>query len=404
MEEADDGIYTCRAAVIQTGELVERNIRVEVQIKPQITNLSSLYEAIEGQEFSAICSAKGKPVPEYTWINRRTQQNVALADRFSVNPITGQMSISRVAEEDYGTYTCVAKNSAGVAEQNTKLDVLVVPKIYEMINITNAIDTEATFVCKATGRPPPEITFRKWGTTEEFVPGYQVNDDRVVLEQSSNEDRGESIGTLAISKIIRSDDGLYECLARNKGDTAYKVGHITVEYPPSFEHMKGLPPIYSWEERRANLSCLAMGIPNATIEWRWNDRLIREMYDKNLQIEEDGRGRSDLLVIPADRRYYSAFKCIATNRLGRVEHTMELREARIPEVVVQAKPRTVTATTITWEIIGPAFEVGLPLTAFSVQFKEERNPDWNSARNRTWSPDSPYIVEGLMPQTSYNFR
>jgi Immunoglobulin I-set domain. len=30
--EADDGTYTCRAIVIETGELSERNIRVEVSV------------------------------------------------------------------------------------------------------------------------------------------------------------------------------------------------------------------------------------------------------------------------------------------------------------------------------------------------------------------------------------
>lgn len=30
--EADDGTYTCRAVVIDTGELSERNIRVEVSV------------------------------------------------------------------------------------------------------------------------------------------------------------------------------------------------------------------------------------------------------------------------------------------------------------------------------------------------------------------------------------
>jgi len=63
VREADDGTYTCRAAVIQTGELMERNIRLDVQIKPEITNLDSEYTAIEGQEFSVKCSGTGKPVP-----------------------------------------------------------------------------------------------------------------------------------------------------------------------------------------------------------------------------------------------------------------------------------------------------------------------------------------------------
>lgn len=139
-----------------------------------------------------------------------------------------------------------------------------------------------------------------------------------------NEDRGESSGTLRITKIIRPDDGLYECVARNRGDSGFKVGHITVEYPPTFDSMKKLPPVYSWEERRANLSCLAEGFPNATIEWRWNERLIKDLPDRNFEIVGTGP-RSDLLIKPADRRYYSAYKCIATNTLGRAEHMMELR-------------------------------------------------------------------------------
>jgi neural cell adhesion molecule len=61
VQESDDGIYTCRAAVIQTGELMERNIRVDVQLKPEITSLGVEYEAIEGQEFSVKCSGRGKP-------------------------------------------------------------------------------------------------------------------------------------------------------------------------------------------------------------------------------------------------------------------------------------------------------------------------------------------------------
>lgn len=43
-------------------------------------------------------------------------------------------------------------------------------------------------------------------------------------------------------------------------------------------------------------------------------------------------------------------------------------------------------------------------TQYTVQYKEERNPDWSSAINRTWTPDTPYVVEYLRPQTSYTFR
>lgn len=288
---------------------------------------------------------------------------MSLADRFSVVGHNGQMSITRVEEYDRGLYTCVAKNSAGIVDQKMTLNVVAKPKIYELKNITLPINDQAILICKAKGRPPPLITFRRWGQTDEFRMNQQENDDRISLEYEVDEEMGESTGTLVISRTLRADDGLYQCIARNKApEAAFEVGHIAVEYPPNFDHMRDLPPVFSWEERQANLSCMAFGFPNATIEWRWNERLISEMQDKFLQIVVEGP-RSDLIVRPVDRRYYSAYKCVANNRLGRAEHIMELREAHLPTPVAQAKPVQVTATTIMFEIIGPPMILGMPIKA-----------------------------------------
>lgn len=101
------------------------------------------------------------------------------------------------------------------------------------------------------------MLFRRWGSKDEFQPGPQGD---IYLEQSGDEYMGESKGVLRFTKLTRSDDGLYECIARNKGDSAYKVGHIAVEYAPTFDLIKSLPPIYTWNELKANLSCLAEGM------------------------------------------------------------------------------------------------------------------------------------------------
>lgn len=83
VSESDDGLYTCRAAVISTGELAKRVIRVEVQIKPEVQKLPPILDAVEGQSFSFLCNATGKPVPEFQWIKKSTQQNVADIDRYA---------------------------------------------------------------------------------------------------------------------------------------------------------------------------------------------------------------------------------------------------------------------------------------------------------------------------------
>lgn len=114
--------------------------------------------------------------------------------------------------------------------------------------------------------------------------------------------------------------------------------------------------------------------------------------------------RSDLIITPREHRYYTAYKCTANNRHGTATHVMELREAREPDVIPQARAIVVTATSMIFEIVSPHTEAGLPIRAFSVQYKDQAEPDWNVAFNRSWSPDSKYTIEGLRPMTFYTLR
>lgn len=77
-----------------------------------------------------------------------------------MDPIRGIMRISQVTHEDYGNYTCRASNAAGFAETRLLLNVLIRPRIYELLNVTQAENGETEIICKASGRPAPEITFR----------------------------------------------------------------------------------------------------------------------------------------------------------------------------------------------------------------------------------------------------
>lgn len=82
---------------------------------------------------------------------------------------------------------------------------------------------------------------------------------------------------------------------------------------------------------------------------------------------------------------FTKYKCIATNSLGKAEHFVELKRATVPQPIQQAKVLSLTATTILFDIVGPAILDGLPVKAFIAQYREEKEIDWNNARNKTWS-------------------
>lgn len=400
VQESDDGIYTCRASVPTTGELRERPIRVEVHVRPTIEERSTPVDIIEGENANIECKGKGKPPPKYTWVKSLTKQNLSNADRFTVNPDTGDLAIITVNREDAGEYQCTATNAAGSATSNIVVNVIVKPKIMEFPNVTVIQGNEVDVRCKAFGRPPPRVTFRKHTAEKAYVIGTQADDSRIVLVNQPDEVTGETVGTLNIRDVLRSYDGLYECVAENAGGVAHKNGHVTVEFPPSFAFMQN-NTVWSWDRRPVNLTCIAESIPNATITWMMSGN---KKIENVPEIKQYGKGpNSVLMIVPLDSRYYTDYKCIAANSHGTREIIIELRQATRPNELLQAKMAEITATTIRFDLVPPPTHPDLPVKSVVVQYKEEIQT-WAEARNRTWSIDSVYVIEGLKPQTSYDYR
>jgi neurocan core protein len=69
-------------------------------------------------------------------------------------------------------------------------------------------------------------TFRKLTSSDRFVLGPQ-RDDRIVVENTRDNERSETIGTVSISNILRTDDGLYECIATN--EASYIIIYVLVQ-------------------------------------------------------------------------------------------------------------------------------------------------------------------------------
>ncbi|XP_059352617.1 fasciclin-2-like isoform X3 [Daphnia carinata] len=394
----DDTYFTCRARVQTTGQLEDRRIRVEVFIPPEFMREPVNTSIVEGEGGIMECQASGKPDPVYTWLDRNNQNLNLNRERFIVDEQTGRLTIMDTKRTDEGEIKCLVENRAGKIQKTAYLKVIMKPAVVEYLNASGIMGREVSLTCKASGDPLPEVTFLKEGTLIPYTLGVQNSDDRIIVDTSREGEYAQA--RLVIRDLMRSDDGLYACIAKNSGGNYTKNGHITVEFPPSFA-LTPMREAWSWDNHLVNLTCRAESIPNATVSWFLNGRNLETDYNIRMHAFN---GESTITVTPVDLSYYGTYRCLAMNIHGKDEHAIELREARPPGPLLQVKFETITATTITFNFIGPVDHGGLPIEAFSVQYKLAGQVWDEKPLQRVWPVDIPYILENLEPQTMYTFR
>jgi hypothetical protein len=74
------------------------------------------------------------------------------------------------------------------------------------------VDGSALLTCKASGEPAPDIVFHKDSKPEPFTHGSQ-RDTRIFTDQ--RKDGSMTTAQLKIDNLLRTDDGLYNCIASN---------------------------------------------------------------------------------------------------------------------------------------------------------------------------------------------
>lgn len=117
-----------------------------------------------------------------------------------------------------------------------------------------------------------------------------------------------------------------------------KNGHLTVEFPPVFASNM-VKEVWTWNQMPVNLSCLSESLPNASITWLLNNRLVED----DIHVRKFGKGpSSNLQVTPIDAHYYGVYTCYAKNLHGENNAYITLREAHRPSKVSQAKFDVVT--------------------------------------------------------------
>ncbi|XKL69179.1 hypothetical protein PGB90_006948 [Kerria lacca] len=261
------------------------------------------------------------------WLKAEDQTILTLHDkvvthnvRISVthdNRSTWQLHIRQIKESDRGCYMCQI-NTSIMKKQIGCIDVHVPPDIlYEETSPDLSIreGDNASLVCKATGHPPPRITWRREDT------------EYILLRKSLREiTKVESYNgsTLYFWKVDRKQMGAYFCIASNDVPPAVSKRIIlSVNFSPSIRvpnQLLGAPL-----NTDVQLECTVEAYPNTVNYWDKNGEII---FDGIKYSVKEKRANYIvymwLLIRHFNKTDIGTYKCISTNSIGRAEGTLRL--------------------------------------------------------------------------------
>ncbi|XP_076011355.1 obscurin-like protein 1a [Genypterus blacodes] len=268
-----------------------------------------------GEDAAFSCKIWGTPVPEVVWEKDGKKLNdIFESAHFSVSSQDGswfQLKIYRTRMPDKGVYTCKAVNCHGQALAGAVLLVEPVPDREDSKKSSNSrsnsqwspkhrggrhslsrltedmsLNTKAKkfavvegkhakFRCFVTGKPKPEIVWKKDGAPLEAGRRHLIFEDR------------EGYYTLKVLYCKEQDTGLYVCAASNALGNTLSAVYLSVKGPA----VRFRRPLKDVEVRERDVAVLECEVPDESVPAAWYLEDQRLMPGSKYGMEQKGTRR-----------------------------------------------------------------------------------------------------------------
>ncbi|XP_055598620.1 roundabout homolog 1-like [Uranotaenia lowii] len=266
------------------------------------------------------CKADGVPMPTISWFKDGEPIRVEPGSHKMFLPAGGLFFLKVLhsrRESDAGVYYCEAKNELGVARsRNATLKVSVLREDFRLEPQNTRVAQGETVMLECgppKGYPEPTISWRKNGQTLDLS-----NSKRVRIVDGGN---------LAIQDARQSDDGRYQCVAKNVvGTRESAVAFLRVHVKPFL--VRGPQNQTAILGSSVVFQCRVGGDPMPDVLWRRSASggnmplgRVHVLEDRSLQIDD---------ITLEDMGEYS---CEADNAVGSVTGTGSLTVHSPPQFV-----------------------------------------------------------------------
>ncbi|XP_042656481.1 roundabout homolog 3 [Tyto alba] len=403
--KSDAGVYICVATNV-VGERDSEPAELVVFERPAFERRPlNQVVLVEGTaEFP--CEAVGDPQPAARW---RKEEGEMPPGRWEVLP-DNTLRISRLREEDEGTYTCVADNSVGRSEASGTLTVHVPPQL-----VTGPRDQtvtpgqSVTFQCQSKGNPPPAVFWQKEGSQTLLFPGQPPHPTGRFSVSPG--------GAITITDVQPGDAGYYLCQAISVAGSVLAKARLEVEGALA-EHR---PPVIRWGPTNrtvlpvgatALLPCwVGGGDPPASVGWLKDGSALVGGQPRTSLMENGTLQITSLRV--TDSGHY---ECVATSSAGKTRWggSLEVQgdgadfSPPSPEPsVLPGPPSTpvvtnVTKSSVTLSWKGNKDSGATGVTSYIVEaFSQAAGGPWQTVAADVVGET--HTVSGLVPDTTYLF-
>ncbi|XP_072176576.1 hemicentin-1-like [Diadema setosum] len=290
-QPSDAGRYVC---IAKNGAGVDvLKIRLEVHEPPSIVTATQSYRVRVDTSVELECQVSGIPQPTIHW--RHNGRDINLASGHYIKLDNNNLKIPLVRPEDSGTYTCIARNNAGIGQAERVLVVLDLPRIppltLEQSQMVVSVNRRAILSCPAEGYPPPEVRWRK--------DGRLISASGRITMTANHE--------LIIDRVQESDSGTYTCVATNSVGSNELNFYLTVQVAPTFTNFPNDRELVAGT--RLEMVCQAIGVPMPVITWLVNDTEV-------IPNPPTFNGRSVLAIENVRKSDSGTYMCKAENILG----------------------------------------------------------------------------------------
>ncbi|GFS46965.1 hemicentin-1 [Trichonephila inaurata madagascariensis] len=300
------GLYKCIAS--NAAGSVEKSFDLYVKVPPRVVNTSEPNKTVfVNQPISMHCFVEAEPEASVTWTKDGLVLNDMIDPFIHILDDGQKLQILRTRDTDDGQYSCEVTNSVGNDSRFFILNVLVPPKIKNIIQEDSTINVirgnNATISCSVSGNPQPTITWWK-----DKQPVYS---DKVHFHNNSQ--------LLQIVKVDAQDSGSYKCVASSPLGSEEKQYNLNVLVPPKIHD--GLSDFIGHLNIPMKFQCTADGNPKPVITWMKSGQFIDSFNDPNIQFVEN---KTVLLIRWMRTEDAGKYTCIASSAAGQDEQNFNV--------------------------------------------------------------------------------